>query len=119
MKPIVNFAQLDGKAEGLTYLEFLTGEIGERKFWPEGYGKGEPVIREYPIAKLGRPSVHNQRVQRELETELLKRLDVLLTELRTEFEDKFEDDTGNNKEWCPEEDMPEWPGRKYGHLYYT
>ena len=75
MKPVVNFAQLDGKAEGLTFLQFHTGKTGERKMWPEGYGKGEPVVQEYPEVKLGTPSIHNQKVQRVLERELLKRMD--------------------------------------------
>ena len=119
MKPIVNFARLDGRSEGLIYLAFLTGETGKRKYWPEGRGKGTPVETEYPVTKLGTPSVHNQKVQRELETELLKRFKVLLEQLREEYADEFEDDDGNNKEWCPEEDMPEWPGKEYGHLYYT
>ena len=119
VKPKVNFAMLDGKAEGLIFLEFYTGETGERKFWPEGFGKGEPIIKEYPKAILGQGSIHNQKVARELETELLKRFDVVLKELRTEYEDRFEDDDGSNKELCPEEDMPEWPGMMYAHLYYT
>lgn len=119
MKPKINFAQLDGKAEGLIYLEFLTGETGKRNHWPEGYGKGTPIEKEYPVTKLGMPSVHNQKVQRELETELLRRFGAVLEQLRVEYADKFEDDDGNNKELCPEEDMPAWPGIEFGDLYYT
>ena len=69
--------------------------------------------------KLGNGSIHNQKVKRELEVELLKRMDAMLTQLRADFEDKFEDDDGSDQGWCPTEDMPEYPGREYYHLYYT
>ncbi len=119
MKPVVNFAMLDGKEQGLTYLTYLTGEVKTMNHWPEGYKKGEPVEVEYPVQTNGRPNVHNQKVQRELETELLKRMDAMLTELRSDFEDRFEEDDGTCEEWCPDEDMPDWPGSNYYHLYYT
>lgn len=120
VKPVINFAMLDGRSEGLIFLEFHTGETGQRKHFPNGWKDKENfTLVDYPKVRMGMGSVHNQKVRRELETELLKRMDVVLKGLRTEYEEKFEDDDGSNKELCPEEDMPDWPGAEYYHLYYT
>ena len=102
-------------------MEFHTGEIGQRKHYPNGFKRGSTdfTLVDYPKTRMGAGSIHNQKVQRELETELLKRMNVVVKELRAEYEEKFEDDDGTNKELCPEEDMPPWPGREYYHLYYT
>lgn len=76
-------------------------------------------MQEYSVINGGTPSIRNQKIQRELEVDFLKRLDSLLKELRTEYEEKFEEDDGKETEWCSEADMLDYPGGNCDRLYYT